>query len=150
LNRIDRALELALGAVFLAAGVLKIADPTGFAVSLALMKTLPGALIGPVAILLPWVEVVSGLALIATRRYRDAATWLLLSLLIPFTVALVVSLLRETGGSCGCFGGASSFLNRPEVGLVRNVALGAAAVVLIRRRVTSRSGPTSPASDTGR
>ncbi len=149
MSRIDRALEVALGLVFLAAGALKIADPMGFAVSLALMKTLPALLIGPVAILLPWVEVVAGLALIATRRYRDAATWLLLSLLIPFTVAIAVSMLRNTG-SCGCFGGGSTFLSRPEVGLVRNVLLAAAAVVLIRRRTTSRSGPTSPASDTGR
>ena len=139
-----------LGLVFLTAGVLKIADPTGFAVSLALMKTLPDLLLGPVAILLPWVEVVAGLALIVTRRYRDAAAWLLLSLLMPFTAAIVVSMLRKTGGSCGCFGGGSGFMNRPEVGLVRNMVLGAVAVVLIRRRVTSRSGPTSPASDTGR
>lgn len=150
MSRIDRGLEIALGAVFLAAGVLKIADPTGFAVSLALMRTLPDALIGPVAILLPWVEVVAGLALIVTRRYRDAATWLILSLLIPFTAALIVSMAGDAGGSCSCFGGGAGFLNRPEVGLVRNVVLGAAAVVLIRRRVTSRSGPTSPASDTGR
>jgi putative oxidoreductase len=143
LSRIDRGLEIALGLVFLAAGVLKIADPTGYAVSLALMKILPATLIGPVAILLPWVEVVGGLALIATRRYRDAATWLILGLLVLFTAALL-----RNSGSCGCFG--SGFLSRPEVGLVRNVLLGAAAVVLIRRRVTSRSGPTSPASDTGR
>jgi putative oxidoreductase len=150
LSRIDRGLEIALGLVFLAAGVLKIADPAGFAVSLALMNTLPAFLLGPVAILLPWVEVVAGLALIATRRYRDAATWLILGLLIPFTAALTVSMVRGTGDSCGCFGGGSAFLNRPEVGLVRNVLLAAAAVVLIRRRITSRSEPTSPASDTGR
>jgi putative oxidoreductase len=150
LSRIDRGLEIALGLVFVTAGVLKIADPVGFAVSIALMRTLPAALLGPAAILLPWVEVVAGLALIATRRYRDAATWIILGLLIAFTAALVVSIVRETGSSCGCFGGGPGFLNRPEVGLIRNALLGAAAVVLIRRRITSRSGPTSPASDTGR
>ncbi len=147
MSRIDRGLEIALGLVFLAAGVLKIADPTGFAVSLALMKTLPAALIGPIAILLPWIELVVGLALIATRRYRDAATWLILGLLLPFCAVLVGSMLRSSG-SCGCFG--AGFLSRPEVGLVRNVLLGAVAAVLIRRRATSRSEPTSPASDTGR
>jgi len=150
LNRIDRGLGIALGLVFLAAGVLKIADPLAFAVSLALQRVLPPSLIGPVAILLPWVEVVAGQALIATGRYRDAAGWLILGLLIPFTVAIVVSMARGTGDSCGCFGERATFLNRPEVGLIRNALLGAAAVVLIRRRTTSRSGPTSPASDTGR
>lgn len=150
MSRIDRGLELALGLVFVAAGTLKIADPTGFAVSVASMRVLPSLLLGPVAILLPWVEVVAGLALLATRRYRDAAAWLTLGLLLPFTAVLVAALLRN-GGSCGCFGEGAGFLNRPEVGLVRNVLLVAAAVVLIRRRkATSRSGPTSPASGTAR
>jgi putative oxidoreductase len=150
LSRIERGLEVVLGVVFLAAGLLKIADPAGFAVSIALLRVLPAGLTGPTAILLPWVEVVAGAALLLTRRYRDAATWLILGLMVPFTVVLAVALLRGTGGSCGCFGEGAGFLNRPEVGLVRNALLGAAAVVLIRRKATSRSGPTSPASDTRR
>jgi len=152
LNRIDRFLGLALGLAFLAAGILKVMDPGEFALTLAKLRLLPPLLVGAAAILLPWVEIVAGLALIVTRRYRDAATCLILSLLAVFTMVLIAGMIRGSAGSCGCFGSGMAFLNRPDVGLVRNLFLIAAAAALIarRRRTTSRSGPTSPASDTDR
>jgi hypothetical protein len=147
LSRIDRVLEIALGLTFLAAGTLKVLDPGEFAVTLSALHVLPAVLVGAAAILLPWVELVSGAALIATRRYRDAATWLILGLLAVFSLVLVGGLLRGTSGSCGCFGTGVAFLNRPDVGLARNGLLIAAAVVLLarRRKPISRSGPASPA-----
>ena len=147
MNRTDRILELALGLAFLAAGILKVVEPSEFALTLAKLRLLPSLLVGAAAILLPWVEIVAGVALIATRRYRDAATWLVLGLLTVFTMVLTVGLLRGTAGSCGCFGGGVAFLNRPDVGLVRNLLLIAAAAVLIarRRKPTSRSEPASTA-----
>jgi uncharacterized membrane protein YphA (DoxX/SURF4 family) len=149
LNRIDRVLELALGLAFLTAGILKVLDPAEFAVSLAGLRLLPPGLIGATAILLPWVEIVAGLALIATRRYRDAAEWLLLGLLALFTLILAVSMARVSAGSCGCFGSGIAILNRPDVGLARNailIAVAAALIVRRRRSLTSgRSGPASPA-----
>jgi len=140
-------LELALGVTFLAAGTLKVLDPAGFALSLATLRFLPELLVGAAAILIPWVEIVSGVALIAARRYRDAATVLVLGLLAVFTGVLLVGLLRGSPERCGCFGGGISFLNRPDVGLVRNGLLIAAATVLAarRRKATSRSGPASTA-----
>ncbi len=147
MNRIDRILEPALGLAFLAAGILKVVDPAEFALTLAKLRLLPPLLVGAAAILLPWVEIVAGLALIATRRYRDAATWLILSLLAVFTMVLIAGMIRGSAGSCGCFGSGVAFLNRPDVGLIRNLLLIAAASVLIvrRRRATSRSGPASTA-----
>lgn len=148
MNRIDRLLEAALGLAFLAAGVLKVLDPAEFAGSLARLQLLPPLLIGATAILLPWVEIVAGLALIATRRYRDAAEWIVLGLLVVFTSILAASLLRGSAGGCGCFGSGVAFLNRADVGLIRNLILIAAATALILRRrkpTSGRSGPASPA-----
>jgi len=147
LNRIDRILELALGLAFVAAGILKVVDPGEFALTLAKLRLLPPFLVGAAAILLPWVEIIAGLALIATRRYRDAATWLILGLLAVFTAVLVTGMVRGSAGNCGCFGNGVAFLNRPDAGLVRNVLLIAAAWALIarRRKATSRSGPASTA-----
>ncbi|HVR87696.1 MAG TPA: MauE/DoxX family redox-associated membrane protein [Planctomycetota bacterium] len=148
MSRIDRVLELALGLAFLAAGMLKVLEPAEFALSLAKLSLLPSFLLGAAAILLPWVEIVSGLALVATRRYRDAATWLNLGLLAVFTTALVAGMVRGSAGTCGCFGSGIAFLNRPEVGLARNLLLIAAAAALVARRrkpPTSRSGPASTA-----
>jgi putative oxidoreductase len=149
LTRIDRWIPVVLGAVFVAAGVLKIADPLAFAVSIARLRLVPTAMIGPVAILLPWVEVVAGLALFVPA-FRLPALKLLLALLGGFTVILGIGLLRGTGGSCGCFGTADAFLNRSDVAVARNAVLIALAVLLIRRKPTSPATPASPASDTAR
>jgi uncharacterized membrane protein YphA (DoxX/SURF4 family) len=139
-TRIDRALQIVLALTLLAAGALKIADPRAFATSVARLG-IPMAMVGPIAILLPWLEVTVAVALLATRRYRDAAEWLALGLLLIFTATLWRT------ESCGCFGSASSWMNHPAVGVVRNALLIAIAATLIvrRRRATSRSGPASPA-----
>ncbi|HLY75162.1 MAG TPA: MauE/DoxX family redox-associated membrane protein [Planctomycetota bacterium] len=147
MSRIDRILEGALGLAFLAAGMLKVLDPAEFALSLAKLRLLPAILVGAAAILLPWVEIVSGLAILATRRYREAATFLILGLLAIFTAVILAGMLRGTTGACGCFGSGIAFLNRPEVGLARNLVLIAACSVLVarRRKPTSRSEPASTA-----
>lgn len=152
MTRTDRILEVALGLAFLAAGAIKVADPADFAVVLSKLGLLPPLLIGAAAILLPWVEIVAGLALLVTRRYRDAAEWLILGLLLIFTVVLAASVVRGTAGSCGCFGDGLPLLNHPAAGLTRNGLLIAAAATLIvrRRKATSPAGPASPASGTGR
>lgn len=149
LIRIDLPARIVLAAVFLAAGALKIADPMAFAVSLARLRILPGAAIGPVAILLPWIEVVAAAALFVPSL-RDAALKLLLGLLGAFTLILLAAIARGTGSACGCFGSGDGFLHRTDVALVRNVILIALAAVLLRRRPTSPAGPASPASGTGR
>lgn len=147
MTRIDRVLEVVLGLAFLAAGGLKVLDPAAFALSLAATRLLPPLAVGAAAILLPWVEIVSGLALLLTRRYRDAATVLILGLLTLFTAVLGAELARGASGPCGCFGEGVAFLNRPDVGLVRNLLLMAAAATLVvrRRKATSRGEPASPA-----
>lgn len=147
MNRIDRILEVALGAAFALAGGLKVLGPSDFAGSLASLNLVPSVLLGPVAILLPWVELVAGVALLLTRRYRDAATALILGMLAIFTLVLGVELARGRTGSCGCFGTPIGFLDRPDVGLVRNLILTAVAATLAarKRKPTSREGPASPA-----
>jgi putative oxidoreductase len=147
LTRIERLVPIVLGAVFLAAGILKILDPHAFAVSIARLRIVPMALVGPVAILLPWIEIVGALALFQPKL-RDAALKLLLGMLGLFTIVLAIGLARG-GASCGCFGTADSVFNRPEVALVRNALLIALAVLALRR-TTSPAGPASTASGTGR
>jgi hypothetical protein len=148
LTRIERLIPIALGLVFLAAGILKIVDPLAFAISIARLRIAPMAVVGPVAILLPWIEVVAAVALFLPA-YRDAALKLLLGMVVLFTAILAIGLLRGAT-SCGCFGTADSLLNRADVALARNVVLIALAALAMRRRSTSPAAPASPASDTGR
>lgn len=148
MTRTERLVPIALGLVFLAAGILKIVDPLAFAVSIARLRIAPMAVVGPVAILLPWIEVVAAVALLIPS-YRDAALKLLMGMLVLFTAILGIGLLRGAA-SCGCFGKADSLLNRADVALARNVVLIALAALAMRRKTTSPAAPASPASGTGR
>jgi putative oxidoreductase len=147
LTRTDRALQLVLAIAFAAAGIFKIVDPQAFAFSVA--RVAPIAVVGPVAILIPWIEVVAAVALFLPK-FRGAALKLILGMLVVFTGVLAVALVRGKAGACGCFGSADGLLSRMDLALARNVVLIALAVIWFRRKPTSPAGPASPASDTGR
>ncbi len=97
--------SLLVAAVFLLASVPKIMNPAGFASAVYQMNLLPGVLVNPVAIYLPWIEFVAACALVIVPPARRGALALLGFLLAAFTLALMVNFLRGTAMSCGCFGG---------------------------------------------
>lgn len=148
MSRTERLLRLILAGAFFAAGVLKIGDPHGFALSIARLRSAPVVLIGPLAIVLPWIEVVAAVALFIPR-YQSAALQLLIALLAGFTALLGTALVRGAAGSCGCFGGGDGVLSRPPAALARNALLLAIALFLVLRRgkgsATSPRAPVSPA-----
>jgi hypothetical protein len=133
-----------LGIAFVAAGGIKMTDPLGFGLSLVRLDLLPRIAVGPVAILLPGVEIVTGLALLALPSYRRAALGILGTLLAVFTAGLAITIMRGTASSCGCFGVDGGVLGRPDVGILRNAILGGLAVFLATS--SPRSEPASPAS----
>jgi len=94
--------RLYLGGVFVAACLHKIADPYAFAVDVATYDILPLALVNLAAIVLPWVELAAGLALLAGLRTRPAAL-LVAAMLAVFLAALIVALAQGLDMSCGCF-----------------------------------------------
>src|SRR5690242_10825222 len=103
------AVRLALGGVFVYAGVLKIADPVAFAGSIAAYKIVPYFASYLAAAILPWVEVISGALLIAGVRVRSGA--LVIALLnVVFMLALGSAIARGLDIDCGCFrqGGAKT------------------------------------------
>ncbi len=94
--------RLILGGVFLYAGFVKIGEPAGFAGSVAAYRLLPYFGNYLAAAVLPWLEVLCGLLLIAGYRTRAAASLVLL-LLLAFMAALVSALARGLDIDCGCF-----------------------------------------------
>jgi uncharacterized membrane protein YphA (DoxX/SURF4 family) len=95
-----------VGGVFIWAGALKIADPLGFAQSIKNYQIFPHTLAFLIAVLLPWVEVLSGVFLIIGVFKRSSA--LLISLLLIGFIGLVaLALARGIDTSCGCFGSIS-------------------------------------------
>ncbi len=104
---VEWALRLALGAVFVVAGALKLADPAAFATEIANYHFFPT--VAPLAAAtLPATELVVGAALIAApARWRRAAVLAAIALLVVFTVAVTQVVARKINVECGCFGSAS-------------------------------------------
>ena len=94
--------QLALGAIFVAAALPKIADPPAFAHMIYNYRILPGALINLSALAMPWVELLSGLALIL-GVWKRAARWIITILLVTFMIAISINLARGNAIDCGCF-----------------------------------------------
>lgn len=112
------AARLVLGGMFIYMGMNKIADPVSFLKQIHLYNILPespGILLNSVAIVLPWLEVVAGAALLWGLFVRGASLTILLMLLV-FTPAILLRALAiqnadgvpfsEIAFDCGCGGGA--------------------------------------------
>jgi len=96
------AARLYLGWVFLMACVHKVAHPEIFALDIAAYDFLPTELVNLLAIILPWVELVTGVMIVVGFRARAAALLMLL-MLISFIIPLASALSRGLDLSCGCF-----------------------------------------------
>ncbi|HET8797759.1 MAG TPA: MauE/DoxX family redox-associated membrane protein [Thermoanaerobaculia bacterium] len=94
--------QIALGAIFVAAALPKIADPPSFAHMIYNYRILPGALVNLSALVMPWVEILAGLALIAGVWVKPAR-WLIAAMLVVFIVAIGFNLWRGNAIDCGCF-----------------------------------------------
>ena len=95
--------QFVLAAFFVVAGIAKIADPPGFAHEIHNYQIVPGVFVNAMALVLPWLEVVTGVALFLGLAVRTSARVLGI-LLAVFIVALGINLARKHPVDCGCFG----------------------------------------------
>lgn len=94
--------QIALGVIFIVASLAKIADPPSFAHMVYNYRLVPGSLVNLMALVMPWIELLSGVALVLGLWRRTAAT-LLGCLLAVFIIAVTVNLARQNPIDCGCF-----------------------------------------------
>ena len=94
--------QIALGLIFVVAAIPKLTDPPSFAHMIYNYRILPAGLINISALIMPWVEVLCGLALILGVWTRSARTIIAL-LLVTFILAISWNLLRGNAIDCGCF-----------------------------------------------
>jgi uncharacterized membrane protein YphA (DoxX/SURF4 family) len=100
--RVQLALRLLLGALFVYASLDKIANPPAFAKAVYQWQVGGPVPSNVVAVTLPWVELVAGLLLLAGAWKREAALVIAL-LLVVFLVAAGSVLARGIDvENCGC------------------------------------------------
>jgi len=146
MNGVNRYLpstvRILLGAIFIYAALLKIADPVAFAGSVAAYRILPYFASYLTAAVLPFVELSCGLLLVCGYRVRGGAL-IIGAMNLVFMIALSSAILRGLDIDCGCFkqGGAKT---TPWTALLRDaVFLAMTAFVLTVEAKKSKSSPPS-------
>jgi putative oxidoreductase len=135
---LSQLLRLALGTLFVIAGLVKLRDPGAFASEVANYRLLP-AIAPLIAVTLPTLEICSGAVLVlGPPRWRSAAALLIALMMGIFTIAVAQVLVRGINVTCGCFGNASG----PVTGwtLARDLGLLAGAFVSLRLEIRDHVG----------
>lgn len=125
--------RIALGALFIFSGAVKLIDPQAFAFAIKGFKLVENHdLISQATFSIPWTEVLIG-ALLVLGLWTRVASGALLLMVAGFTAAIVSVLARDIDTSCGCFG---KFLGSKidETTVIRNVVLLSLTMVVFVKR----------------
>lgn len=114
-------LRLLLGGFLIFMGVKKLLALEGFVESVANYQMLDRPYDAYVAYFVPWVEVLTGLA-IATGIFLRGGLLVSVLMMIGFTTAIIVVWNQGLNINCGCFGVSDEPSNYPLV-VTRNVLL---------------------------
>jgi putative oxidoreductase len=128
MDAIILVVRVLLGGLLVATGALKVGHPAELAASIAGFRLLPGAIVGPLALALPYLELLLGAYLIAGLFTRLTAVVCAVQFLC-YGGAIGSAVLRHLSANCGCFGpNDSSVADWPHVAFDLLLA-GAAAVI---------------------
>lgn len=151
-------LRFVVGAVFIYASLDKIQHPSAFARAISYYHLAPNDVINLFALILPWVELVAGVALIAGVAARGSAL-LIGAMLVVFVIALGWALAKGIDISCGCFSTSPEEGHKVDTGLiVRDVLMLAAMIPIVIRGAGAlsleglfgrRAGAASPKEGVG-
>ena len=107
---VRRGAQIVAGLIFLAAALPKLADLPGFATSVHnfhLEPVIPIAATNLLAMSIPWIELIAGLALVGGVRPRAGAVVYTI-LMAAFTIGVIAAMARGLSFECGCFGKAGA------------------------------------------
>jgi uncharacterized membrane protein YphA (DoxX/SURF4 family) len=118
---IELAARWILGLTFIYASYHKILAPADFAKIVYGYALFPHAAINLIAIILPFIELVAGLALIL-GIYPRSAVLIINAMLVAFIIVLSINLIRGHEFDCGCFSvKKAGFLSSTEPMLIRDI-----------------------------
>ena len=96
-------IRVLLGGFLFAAGALKVGHSADLAASIATFRLLPPAIAGPLALALPYVELLLGAYLIVGLFTRVVAALCALQFVL-YGGAIASAVVRHIPANCGCFG----------------------------------------------
>ena len=99
---VELSLRWFLGVTFLYASYHKILEPSHFAKIIYGYYLFPDYSINMIAILLPFLELYSGMFLVF-GIYPRSSTFIVNSMLVVFIIAVSINLIRGQKFDCGCF-----------------------------------------------
>lgn len=130
---------MALGVIFVWAGLTKLTHVEGFADIISAYDLVPETLLGLVAMGIPALEVAAGLGLVFDIRGSLSTV---LALLLLFVLVLWFGILKDLDIDCGCFTGDDLAKHGAlRAAMLRDLAMMAAGGYLIWWR---RAVPMSP------
>lgn len=136
--------RIILGGVFIYASIDKILHLHDFAKIIDNYQLVPGILVTFPAIVLPWVEMISGLFLVA-GIFRRASALILSAMLLMFSIAITINLIRGITFDCGCFSTAATASgNDPVTLMLRDILLLILGLIIIffyKEKSTAESAP---------
>ena len=94
--------RLILGGVFIFASLDKISNPDAFATAIGNYHVMPFGLENLLALILPWLELLSGIFIIAGIMVDGAAIMIIMMNMV-FIIAISQALARGISIECGCF-----------------------------------------------
>jgi uncharacterized membrane protein YphA (DoxX/SURF4 family) len=103
MNYVTLILRVILGAIFIAAGFAKVGNANEFAAQIAGFRILPSVVIAPMALVLPYLEMLLG-GYLVIGLFTRAAGFVAATLLLCFDGAIASAVIRHMTVSCGCFG----------------------------------------------
>ncbi|HON76849.1 MAG TPA: MauE/DoxX family redox-associated membrane protein [Spirochaetota bacterium] len=101
-SRIVSVIRIVLGMLFLYSGIVKTFDPAAFGNIIDLYGIVPAVVVPYIAIVLPYVELLTGLFLITGFRIK-AVSCIAMIMMAIFTAAIAVNVVRGRSFDCGCF-----------------------------------------------
>ncbi len=138
-----RVVRVGLATSFLASGLIKIADPGSFAITVKAFGILPRGFVSPVTFGIPVLEVIIGLALVLDMR---GALLSFSGLLLLFTGVLGYGIWLGLDIDCGCYGPEDpegKVFHSLRSSLYRDMGMLAAVFYLYLWRRFTSWGPTS-------
>jgi uncharacterized membrane protein YphA (DoxX/SURF4 family) len=126
---VDLLLRFALGGLFIWASIDKALEPHLFARLIRNYQVLPLILVNPSALLVPWLELLTGFLLI-TGVWRKSCLFIINSLLVMFILLMSQALLRGLSLDCGCYSTQSGSSQVTWWRVVEDIAMLAAGIWL--------------------